>query len=195
MNNDNLKLGTAMWVRETTSGKGKPNMTATLFHQWVNNDLFPWYHLPPNFLRTITVHTATRWLHKLSFHHKRVLMRTGKRERMLMNSCEEFLKQLKELKETHPPHHPAVMKERSCLHRMPRQRKAGSCISWQEHLQYLWMSNLDVSKQRCCCTNHTAKDGGLWHYGEWFCWCTLWLSVTFWTWLCQSNRFKFSKNC
>ena len=79
LNNDNLKLGTAMWVRETTSGKGKPNMTATLLHQWVNNDLFPWYHLPPNFLRTITVCTATWWLHKLSFHHKRALMRTAKR--------------------------------------------------------------------------------------------------------------------
>ena len=114
---------------------------------------------------------------------------------MWMKSCEEFLKQLKKLKETHPPHHPAVMKALSRLHQIPRQRKAGSCISWQKHLQYPWMSNLDVSKRRCCCTNHTAKDGGLWHYGEWFCWCTLWLSMTFWTWLCQSNRLKFSKNC
>ena len=165
MNNDNLKLGTAMWVRENTSCKGKSNMTATLLHQWVNNDLFPWYHLPPNFLRTITVHTATRWLHKLSFHHKRVLMRTAKRERMWMNSCEEFLKQLKELKETHPPHHPAVMKELSCLHQMPRQRKAGSYIMTRTSSIPMNVKP-GCEKRRCCCTNHTAKDGGLWHYGE-----------------------------
>ena len=86
--------------------KGEANMTATSFCQWVNNDLLPSYHLPPNLPRTISVRTATRWLHKLGFRpqsHKKGAYVDGHEREDVVKSRDEFLKKLKELKETHLP--------------------------------------------------------------------------------------------
>ena len=106
LNDENLRLEAAMWVRENAYRKGEANMTATSFCQWVNNDLLPSYHLPPNLPRTISVRTATRWLHKLGFRpqsHKKGAYVDGHEREDVVKSRDEFLKKLKELKETHLP--------------------------------------------------------------------------------------------
>ena len=128
------------------------------------------------------------WLYVTLRYSTMALLHSTRLYCLVVKSCEEFLKQL--LKETHPPHHPAVMKELSCLHRMRSKEK----LVLIYHDKNIFNTH---ERRRCCCTNHTAKDEGLWHYGEWFCWCTLQLSATFWcrTWSCKSNRSKFSKNC
>ena len=80
-------------------------MTATSFCQWVNNDLLPSYHLPPNLPR-ISLCTATRWLHKLGFRpqsHKKGAYVDGHERGDVVKSHKEFLKKLKELKEMHLP--------------------------------------------------------------------------------------------
>ena len=55
------------WVREHAFVKGKPNMTAQSFCDWVNNNLLLSCHLPPHFPRSISLKTAIRWLHHLGF--------------------------------------------------------------------------------------------------------------------------------
>ena len=91
--------------------KGKANMMAASFCQWVNNDLLPSYYLPPNLPRTISVRTATRWLPRLGFRlqfHKKGAFMDGHEREDVVKSREELLKKLKDLKEMHlppPPYH------------------------------------------------------------------------------------------
>lgn len=90
--------------------KGKANMMATSFCQWVNNDLLPSYYLPPNLPR-ISVRTATQWLPRLGFRpqfHKKGAFMDGHEREDVVKSREELLKKLKDLKEMHlppPPYH------------------------------------------------------------------------------------------
>ena len=98
-------------------------MTATSFCQWVNNDLLPSYHLPPNLPRTISLCTATRWLHKLGFRpqsHKKGAYVDGHERGDVVKSRKEFLKKIKELKEMHLPPPSCSLPH---LHQMPRQEK------------------------------------------------------------------------
>lgn len=67
LDDENLRLEAAMYVRENAHKKGSPNMTAASFCAWVNNDLLPSTTLPPNYPRLISVRTATRWLHKTGY--------------------------------------------------------------------------------------------------------------------------------
>ena len=76
---ETLNLKAAEWVRENAFMKGKPNMTAQTFCDWINNSLLVSSHLPPFFPREISLRTAVRWLHHLGFkpvsHKKRCLYR------------------------------------------------------------------------------------------------------------------------
>ena len=110
-------------MRENAYRKGEANMTATSFCQWVNNDLLPSYHLPPNLPRTISLCTATRWLHKLGFRpqsHKKGAYVDGHERGDVVKSRKEFLKKIKELKEMHLPPPSCSLPH---LHQMPRQEK------------------------------------------------------------------------
>ena len=55
------------FVRDNASLKGKPNLTAGAFCNWVNEVLLPSSVLEPGFPRTIQVETARKWLHELGF--------------------------------------------------------------------------------------------------------------------------------
>lgn len=66
-NEEALCLQASMWIRENAVKKGAPNLVARRFCQWVNNELLPSSDLSPNLSRSITVTTATRWLHWLEF--------------------------------------------------------------------------------------------------------------------------------
>ena len=61
LNDENLRLEAAMFVREHGYRKGEANLNAKSFCQWVNNELLPSSDLPPNMPRSISVRTATRW--------------------------------------------------------------------------------------------------------------------------------------
>ena len=67
LNDENLRLEAAMFIREHGYRKGEANLNAKLFCQWVNNELLPSSNLAPNMPRSISVRTATRWLHRLGF--------------------------------------------------------------------------------------------------------------------------------
>ena len=45
--------------------KGKPNLTASHFCQWVNDDLLPNETLKPGFPRKVSVETSRKWMVKL----------------------------------------------------------------------------------------------------------------------------------
>ena len=56
------------WVRSHSSVKGKPNMVASDFSEWIKNNLLPIVReRHPNIPGSISVRTAQRWLHKLGF--------------------------------------------------------------------------------------------------------------------------------
>ena len=61
------------WARENAYKKGEPNMTSSLFCEWVNNDLLPNSNLAPGFPRRIAPRTGARWLNDLGFPHQRII--------------------------------------------------------------------------------------------------------------------------
>ena len=54
-------------VHENANVRGQPNLTASIFCQWVNESLLPNSNLEPGFPRRISVETARQWLHHLGF--------------------------------------------------------------------------------------------------------------------------------
>ena len=65
--NEELNKKASDYVRVNPNVKGKPNMTATVFCKWVNNDLLPNSTLEPGYPRNISLETARRWFHQLCF--------------------------------------------------------------------------------------------------------------------------------
>ena len=61
----------AEWARKNTSVRGKPNMTAADFSQYINKELLPSIDLPASFRPSISVRTSLRLLRSLGFHQKR----------------------------------------------------------------------------------------------------------------------------
>ena len=59
LNDENLRLEAAMYIREHGYQKGKAHLDAKLFCQWVDNDLLPSSDLAPNIPCSISVRTAT----------------------------------------------------------------------------------------------------------------------------------------
>ena len=95
-----------MWIREHAVRKGAPNLVAREFCQWVNNELLPSSNLPPNLPRTITVRTATRWLHRLGFRpmsHKKGTYDDGHEQDDIIAHRKTFLDKMKTLRDTHLP--------------------------------------------------------------------------------------------
>ena len=105
-NDENLRLRASMWVRENAVNKGGPNMPARSFCQWVNETLLPSSNLPPFFPRSITVITATRWLHRLGYcptGHKKGAYVDGHEREDVVEYRGKYLDMLKELYDTHLP--------------------------------------------------------------------------------------------
>ena len=65
--NEALNKKAARYIREHASVKGKANLTAASFCQWVNCDLLPNETLEPGFPRKVSVETARLWMHELGF--------------------------------------------------------------------------------------------------------------------------------
>ena len=65
--NDDLNKRALKYVRENTVVKGKPNLTAGSFCQWINECLLVTQTLEPGYPRHISIETARRWLLELRF--------------------------------------------------------------------------------------------------------------------------------
>ena len=63
--NEKLNKYASKFVRENAAVKGRPNMTASSFCQWVNESLLPNEGLEPGYPRRVSVDTARKWLHEL----------------------------------------------------------------------------------------------------------------------------------
>ena len=70
LNDNELREQASEWVREHVFMKASPNMTTSMFCEFVNSTLLPSHYLPPNFSRCISLRTVIRWLHKLGFKPK-----------------------------------------------------------------------------------------------------------------------------
>ena len=106
MNEENLQLDAAMYVREHAYQKGAAKLVATSFCQWVNTDLLPSYTLSPQLPRSISMRTATRWLHQLGFRpqaHKKGAYVDGHERNDVVEHRMTFLMKLKELRDMHKP--------------------------------------------------------------------------------------------
>ena len=101
----------AKWVRENAFAKGKPNMTAQSFCQWVNDDLLPSSNIPSHFPWRISLRTGIRWLHHLGFkpvsHRKGVYIDGHEREDVVKHR-KKYLTTMCALREAHRPLHCAV---------------------------------------------------------------------------------------
>ena len=67
LDDENLRRKAATWVRNNSSCKGQPNMTAAKFCDWVNAQLLPNTTILPGCPHQIKNRTAIKWLHDLGF--------------------------------------------------------------------------------------------------------------------------------
>ena len=67
MTNEDLCERARVYVRENAAQRGRPNLTASSFCHWVNNELLPNSVLEPGYPRRVSVETARKWLHELGF--------------------------------------------------------------------------------------------------------------------------------
>ena len=67
MSNEELCERARVYVREHAAPRGRPNLTASAFCQWVNNELLPNSVVEPGYPRRVSVETARKWLHGLGF--------------------------------------------------------------------------------------------------------------------------------
>ena len=105
-NDEDLRLQASMWVREYAVNKSGPNMTARNLCQWVNETLLPSSNLPPFFPRSITVITATRWLHRLGYRpksHKKGAYVDGHERQDVVDYRSKYLNMMKQFYDTHLP--------------------------------------------------------------------------------------------
>ena len=97
------------WIRENATVKGKPNLTAAGFCEWLNTELLPLvvkHH--PEAPKKVSTTTATRWLHKLGFSPsstKKGVYIDGHERQDVVDYRKLFLKKMEILETTHaqPP--------------------------------------------------------------------------------------------
>ena len=65
--NEDLNKRAVKYVRENTVVRGKPNLTASSFCQWVNECLLETQTLEPGYPRRVSIETARKWLLELGF--------------------------------------------------------------------------------------------------------------------------------
>ena len=64
---EDLNKKASKYIRENAAVKGRPNLTACSFCEWVNKELLANETLELGFPRKISVETARHWLHELRF--------------------------------------------------------------------------------------------------------------------------------
>ena len=64
---EDLNKKTTKYIRENADVKGRPNLTARQFCNWVNKVLLPNETLEPGFPRNTSIETGRKWMHELGF--------------------------------------------------------------------------------------------------------------------------------
>ena len=65
--NESFNKKAAGYIDTNASVKGKPNLTAHSFRQWVNDVSLPNETFEPGFPRKIGVETARKWMHEMGY--------------------------------------------------------------------------------------------------------------------------------
>lgn len=126
LSDENLRARAMEWVHEHAFRKGKPNMTAADFCEFVNSTLLPSHCLPPYFPRSISVRTAIRWLHHLGFRpmsHKKGVYIDGHEREDVVKYRGEYLKKLEDLESSHLPRPACCDEEMEVLPSDPSMKK------------------------------------------------------------------------
>ena len=106
LDDDNLHHKAAQWVGSNAASKGKPNMTAAKFCEWVNSDLLPTADLPPGCPHEIQECTGIKWLHYLGFRpqkYKKGAYIDGHERSDVIEYQKMYLRTLEILESTHLP--------------------------------------------------------------------------------------------
>ena len=109
VDDDEYKDTALKWIRENATVKGKPNLTAAGFCEWLNTELLPLvgnHH--PEAPKKVSTTTTTRWLHKLGFSPsstKKGVYIDGHERQDVVDYRKPFLKKMEILETTHaqPP--------------------------------------------------------------------------------------------
>ena len=99
MSNEELCDTAREHVRENAAPRGRPNLTAAAFCQWVNNELLPNTVLDPGYPRRVSVETARKWLHDLGFkvlQMSKGVFIDGHERPDVVESREKFLRKMTE---------------------------------------------------------------------------------------------------
>ena len=94
---EDLNKQAAKYVRQNTVVKGKPNLTAGSFCQWINECLLVMQTLEPGYPRRVSVETARKWLLELGFtvmEHKKGTYVDGHERSDVVEYRKTFLRRL-----------------------------------------------------------------------------------------------------
>ena len=67
LNNKALNKKATKYIRKNAPVKGKFNLTASTFCQWVKEELLPNETLEPGCPRMIAIETALKWMHEMGY--------------------------------------------------------------------------------------------------------------------------------
>ena len=124
-----------VYVRENAAPRGRPNLTAAAFCEWVNNDLLPNSTLEPGFPRSISVETARKWLHDLGFdvlQMSKGVFIDGHERPDVMESRKQFLRKMTECGFLRPDNAPTEEAAAALPIDVPHMSKeeGQKCIVW-----------------------------------------------------------------
>ena len=152
MLNEEICEKARVYIRENTAPKGRPNLTAAAFCQWVNNDLLPNSTLEPGYPRRVSVETVRKWLHDLGFdvqHMSKGVFIDGHERPDVVESRKQFLRKMTEYGFLRPDNAPTEEAARALPADVPHMSKeeGQKCIVWfhdesayntTEDTQMLW---------------------------------------------------------
>jgi hypothetical protein len=152
MSNEEISERARVYVRGNAAPKGRPNLTATAFCQWVNNELLPNSTLEPGYPRRVSVETARKWLHDLGFdvlHMSKGVFIDGHERPDVVESREKFLRTMTECGFLRPDNAPTQEAARALAADVPHvSKKEGekrivwfhdeSAYNTTEDTQMLW---------------------------------------------------------
>ena len=135
MSNEDICEKARVYVRENAAPRGRPNLTAGAFCQWVNNELLPNSVLEPGYPRRVAVETARKWLHNLGFDvlqlSKGVFI-DGHERSDVVESRVKFLEKMTECGFLRPDNAPTEEAARALPANVPHMSKeyGEKCIVW-----------------------------------------------------------------
>ena len=106
---DCCRRAATAWIRENASQKGVGNMTIKDFQRYLNTDLLPGMHVPPEFPKSVSKTTAKRFLHDLGFVRQRTSQKSvymdGHEREDVIQYRSEYIARLQSIERRHqiPP--------------------------------------------------------------------------------------------